>query len=96
MGVTVFGRMSRQSDLLFFGDLIVFYRLSLLLVFLTVGVTDSLLADDLEVFPTDVALRYSTDLQRLVAVLHTEKGSREVTTDVTYDIANSDIVEVGV
>lgn len=95
MGVTVFGRMSRQSDLLFFGDLIVFYRLSLLLVFLTVGVTDSLLADDLEVFPTDVALRYSTDLQRLVAVLHTEKGSREVTTDVTYDIANSDIVEVG-
>ena len=67
-----------------------FFRRFLILILLFVGGTDLIVdgtggveAAELEVFPTDLKLRYRTDLQRIVVVLHEQDHSREVTNDVT-------------
>ena len=64
------------------------------LLFLFVGVTRSGLTAELEVFPTDVDLRYATDLQRIVVVLHAPDESREVTSEIEFAIADANIISV--
>ena len=66
----------------------------LVLLFLFVGVTQSGLTAELEVFPTDVDLRYATDLQRIVVVLHAPDESREVTSEIEFAIADANIISV--
>ena len=66
----------------------------LVLLFLFVGVTRSGLTAELEVFPTDVDLRYATDLQRIVVVLHAPDESREVTSEIEFAIADANIISV--
>ena len=45
-------------------------------------------------FPTEVALRYKTDLQRIVVVLDSADESREVTSEIEFIIADANVVSV--
>ena len=64
-----------------------------LLVFLLfVGITRSGLTAELEVFPTDVDLRYTTDLQRIVVLWHAPDESREVTDEIEFAIADANTI----
>lgn len=78
-----------------------FFRRFLILILLFVGGTDLIVdgtggveAAELEVFPTDLNLRYRTDLQRIVVVLHEQDHSREVTNDVTFELSDASIAKV--
>ena len=73
---------------------LLFSKQKVLLVLLIVGGTDFGMAAELNVFPTEINLRYSTDLQRIVAVSHGQDGSREVTEDVTFVIEDPSVVEI--
>lgn len=66
----------------------------LVLLFLFVGITRSGLTAELEVFPTDVDLRYATDLQRIVVLWHAPDESREVTSEIEVAIADANIVSI--
>ncbi len=70
------------------------FKRSLVLLLLLVGVTDWGLGAELEVFPKDVELRYRTDLQRVVVLLHDQDKSREVTGEVEFKFADSNVAEV--
>ncbi|MBA62773.1 MAG: S-layer protein [Planctomycetaceae bacterium] len=70
------------------------FRRLLFLLLLLLGGTRLVVAADLEVFPTDVDLRYRTDLQRVVVVLHDQEESREVTSEVIFEIVDAKIVTV--
>jgi hypothetical protein len=72
----------------------VFFKRLLVLVFFLVGCTRSGLTAELEVFPTEVALRYKTDLQRIVVVLDSADESREVTSEIEFIIADANVVSV--
>ena len=71
-----------------------FFKRLLVLVFFLVGCTRSGLTAELEVFPTEVALRYKTDLQRIVVVLDSADESREVTSEIEFIIADANVVSV--
>ena len=71
-----------------------FFKRLLVLVFFLVGSTRSGLTAELEVFPTEVALRYKTDLQRIVVVLDSADESREVTSEIEFIIADANVVSV--
>ena len=73
---------------------LLFSKQKVLFVLLIVGGTDFGIAAELNVFPTEINLRYSTDLQRIVAVSHGQDGSREVTEDVTFVIEDPSVVEI--
>jgi len=72
----------------------VFFKRLLVLLFFLVGATRLGMTAELEVFPTDVALRYKTDLQRIVVVLDSADESREVTSEIEFIIADANIVSV--
>ena len=71
-----------------------FFKRLLVLLFFLVGSTRSGLTAELEVFPTEVALRYKTDLQRIVVVLDSADESREVTSEIEFIIADANVVSV--
>lgn len=71
-----------------------FFKRLLVLLFFLVGATRLGMTAELEVFPTDVALRYKTDLQRIVVVLDSADESREVTSEIEFIIADANIVSV--
>ena len=71
-----------------------FFKRLLVLLFFLVGCTRSGLTAELEVFPTEVALRYKTDLQRIVVVLDSADESREVTSEIEFIIADANVVSV--
>ena len=71
-----------------------FFKRLLVLLFFLVGSTGSGLTAELEVFPTEVALRYKTDLQRIVVVLDSADESREVTSEIEFIIADANVVSV--
>ena len=71
-----------------------FFKRLLVLLFFLVGSAGSGLTAELEVFPTEVALRYKTDLQRIVVVLDSADESREVTSEIEFIIADANVVSV--
>ena len=65
------------------------FRQCFVFLLLLMSSTRSGLAAELEIFPAAIDLRYRTDLQRVVVILHEQDKSREVTSEVAFEILDA-------